>query len=220
MPESDDHKSDCYAAGERQWMEYGQNLRAYWLQSMLVVLTKCHISPDLITYLAGALGLSFVPLWLLGYKLLAIAMVTIHVLLDGLDGPLARFQGIASPRGSFVDTFTDQLVVTGVTIAWMLGAPSALHVAAGSLYLFLYVLVVAMAMVRNAMAIPYSWLVRPRFFVYFAIVLDWWLQWELTVVVLVICNTLLAIKCISGFMALRRDLPGPENELNSSYSDG
>lgn len=111
MPESSDNKSDCYSTGERAWMEYGQNLRAYWLESMLVILTKCQISPDLITYLAGALGLSFVPLWLLGYKLLAIAMVAVQVLLDGLDGPLARFQGIASPRGSFIDTFTTIRVI-------------------------------------------------------------------------------------------------------------
>ncbi len=191
-------------------MEYGQSLRARMLDSWLVRLSNCGVTPDAVTLIAGCIGLAFAPLWLLQFKALAIGAVAVHVLLDGLDGPLARHQQIASPRGSFTDTFADQLVVTAVTVTWMIGSPTRLHIAAGSVYVFLYALVVAMAMVRNALEVPYSWLVRPRFFVYLAIAIDW--QWasELTSVVLLICNSLLAIKCASGFLAVRRRLPGPD----------
>ncbi len=191
-------------------MEYGQRLRAVWLEGLLRGLTRWGISPDAVTFLAGAVGLGFVPLWLLGYPLGALAMVLVHVLLDGLDGPLARYQQNASPRGSFTDTFTDQLVVTGVTIAWMIHAPHTTHIVAGALYLFLYAVVVAMALVRNALAVPYSWLVRPRFFVYVAIAADWWTDGGFTFWILTLCNVLLALKCISGFLAVRRELPGTQ----------
>ena len=36
---------------------------------------------------------------------------------------------------------------------------------AGGLYVFFYTMVVIFAMVRSALAIPYSWLVRPRFII-------------------------------------------------------
>ena len=166
------------------------------------------ITPDHVTILAGAIGFGFIPLWLLGYPALALTCIAVHVLLDGVDGPLARRNGLASSRGSFTDTFTDQLVVTGVTIAWMIHFPSSLNIAAGATYVFLYALVVAMAMVRNAMAIPYSWLVRPRFFVYSALFIDYLSGWNLTLAVLMVCIPLLAVKTYSGFMAVRNGLPG------------
>lgn len=202
-------KSDCYSAGERDWMEYGQRLRADMLGPLLVGLTRIRVSPDVITLLAGILGLLFIPLWLTAHKLAALTCLLTHVLLDGLDGPLARYQRVASSRGSFTDTFTDQLVVTGVTIAWMVESPTGLNIFAGAAYIFFYALVVCMAMVRNALEIPFSWLVRPRFFVYLAITIDYATDWTLTVVVLLICDALLAIKSTSGFFKLRQSLPGP-----------
>lgn len=193
-------------------MEFGQRLRATLLQPLLVGMTSLRVSPDAITLLAGLIGLGFIPLWLQGQPLVAFMMLLVHVLLDGLDGPLARYQNVASPRGSFTDTFTDQVVVTGVTIAWMIGSPTTLNILCGAAYIFLYAMVVAMAMVRNAMAVPYSWLVRPRFFVYLALGFDSWRDTNLTLVVLLVCDLLLAIKTFSGFLALRKSLPGPAQE--------
>ena len=57
-----------------------------------------------------------------------------------LDGPLARFRGEASSRGSFTDTMADQLVVTVTAVTDVhAGFASAW---AGGLYLFFYAAVV------------------------------------------------------------------------------
>lgn len=209
MPEPVDAKSDCYSAKEREWMEFGQQLRASWLSYLLVWLTRFGVTPDTVTLVAAMVGLAFVPLWLVERPGIALMLLLLHVLLDGLDGPLARYQRLASARGSFTDTFADQMVVTAVSVAWMIHSPSASHIAAGALYIFLYALVVAMAMVRNALAVPYSWLVRPRFFVYLSIAADCWLGRELALITFTLCDCLLAIKCVSGFLALRGRLRGP-----------
>lgn len=201
--------SDCYSAGERAWMEYGQKLRAAFLNPLLGVLVRFRVTPDVVTIASGLCGAAFLPLWLLHLSLAALASLLMHVLLDGLDGPLARHQGTASPRGSFVDTFTDQVVVTLVTVGWLVCSPSSLNIVFGGAYIFLYAMVVGMAMVRNALEVPYSWLVRPRFFVFVALALEWLTDWPLMLATLVVCDLLLAIKCISGFIALRAKLPGP-----------
>ena len=201
--------SDCYSAGERAWMEYGQQLRAYCLNPLLEILGRCRVTPDAVTIASGLCGAAFLPLWLVNQPVAALFCLLMHVLLDGLDGPLARHQGTASPRGSFVDTFTDQVVVTLVTVAWIIRSPSSLNIAFGGSYIFLYAMVVGMAMVRNALEVPYSWLVRPRFFVFVAIAIEWLIEWPLALTTLVVCDLLLAIKCASGFLALRAKLPGP-----------
>lgn len=204
-------KSDCYSDGERDWMEFGQRIRAVALKPLLVLLTKLKITPDSVTLLAGIIGLGFVPAWWLGHRTIALLLLLAHVLLDGLDGPLARDQNVASSRGSFTDTFADQIVVTAVTITWMVSSPTRLNIAAGSVYVFVYALVVAMAMVRNALDVPYSWLVRPRFFVYLAITMDNWRTGNMTLIVLTVCDVLLTWKCLTGFLALRSKLPGPDD---------
>lgn len=191
-------------------MEWGQRARGVLLRPLLVQLTGWRATPDMITLIAALMGLAFLPLWLLGSPVLALTMLWGHVLLDGLDGPLARYQRSDSSRGSFTDTFADQLVVTAVMLAWMIQSPGSLNIAVGTVYVFLYGLVVAMAMVRNALLVPYSWLVRPRFFVFASLTLDCWLATEFTLLVLGICNLLLALKSFSGFLALRQHLAGPD----------
>ena len=180
------------------------------LAPLLRSLVALRITPDAITLTAGLIGLAFIPLWLLGYYAAALACIGVHILLDGVDGPLARHAGTASSRGSFTDTFTDQLIVTGVSIAWMIHQPTSINIAAGTTYVFLYAMVVAMAMVRNAMDIPYSWLVRPRFFVYLGLVIDFCWDTNTTLIAMLIFIPLLALKTFSGFLALRNSLPGAD----------
>jgi phosphatidylglycerophosphate synthase len=200
---------DCYSAGERAWMEYGQQLRGRILDPGLSLMTSARMTPDQITLLSLLAGLAFAPLWYWQYKWLAVGAIALHVLLDGMDGPLARFQHVASPRGSFTDSFCDQLVVSAVTIVLMITEPQ-LSVVAGSLFLVLYASVLAIALVRSTLRIPYSWLVRPRFFLFLAIPL-YLLQVPHAVTVVVrTSNLLLAIKLATGFFKLRRQLPGPK----------
>lgn len=191
-------------------MEFGQRLRAWLLEPLLRLLVALRITPDAITLTAGLVGLAFIPLWLNDYQAAALCCIALHILLDGVDGPLARYCGSASSQGSFTDTFTDQCVITGVTIAWMIHQPSSYNIAAGTTYVFVYAMVVAMAMVRNALHIPYSWLIRPRFFVYLGLLVDFFSGWNITLVVMLVCIPVLGLKMASGFLALRKSLPGSD----------
>jgi hypothetical protein len=74
---------------------------------------------------------------------------------------------------------------------------------AGGLYVFFYTLVVVFAMIRNSLAIPYSWLVRPRFFVYVWILIEvYWLPGTIDYVLWAFTG-LLMIKMASGFIKIR-----------------
>ena len=76
----------------------------------------------------------------------------------------------------------------------------------GGLYLFLYGIVVLFALVRNALAVPYSWLVRPRFIVYAWMPVEVYL-WRGTLDPLLwALAVLLAAKAVSAFVHIRRRL--------------
>ena len=202
MPCEAKPKVTCYSEGESGFMRQSQSIRGRCLNPILIVLARLGVTANHLTLLSLIAGLAFCPVFLWGSKLAALGLLLAHVFLDGLDGPLARMTGKASNRGSFADTMADQVVVAFTTVT-MIHAKLA-GVWPGGLYVFFYTMVVIFAMVRNAMAIPYSWLVRPRFFIYAWFVVDvylWpgtldWLLWVTTL--------LLAIKVLTGFIQIRR----------------
>ena len=197
-------KVTCYSGGESRFMAWSQTWRGALLRPLLDRLAGAGLCANHVTVLSLLAGLGFVPALLDERPALALGLLLLHVLLDGLDGPLARHRCQASDRGSFTDTMADQVVVTASTLA----AIHAGHAAAwsGGLYLFLYTLVVAFALVRNALGEPYSWLFRPRFlvFAWFAVEFYWW-PGSLDVI-LWIASALLAVKAVSGFWKVRRRL--------------
>jgi phosphatidylglycerophosphate synthase len=206
-----DGKADCYSAGEREAMVWGQQVRAAALAPLLRLLARAGITADHLTGASLVFGLAFCPLWLwpgspAWVKPAALAALLIHVLLDGLDGPLARLMGTASRRGSFTDTVADQIVVTATTLAVMAAPQPPLSIWIGGLYVFVYAMVVGFAMIRNALGVPYSWLLRPRFWVYGWIAVDAYLLPGWMNVVVGALVVLLAWKMATGFMAIRRML--------------
>ena len=207
-PKPPDVKADCYSSGERTMMVWFQNLRQAWLRPFLRSLANWGIAPDHLTILSLLCGLAFCPLYFWNVQW-AFGMLLLHVVLDGLDGPLARYSGVASRRGSFADTLCDQTVVAATTLTVMTRPDPLIHVWAGGVYIFLYSIVVAFAMIRNALGIPYSWLVRPRFIVYSWLALECfvlqgsWLGGSINYI-LWLFNGLLGFKMLTGYWRIRQ----------------
>jgi phosphatidylglycerophosphate synthase len=183
-------------------MAWSQALRARLLDPVLGLLAFCHISANHITVASLICGVAFVPAFAWSAPWVAFLLLFLHVLLDGLDGPLARHLGTASSRGSFTDTMVDQIVVSVVTIAMIHSGHAGLW--PGTLYILLYLLVVTFAFIRNAIREPYSWLLRPRFIVFIWMVVEVYLlpgtlDWVLWGAV-----AILALKSATGFRVIRR----------------
>ncbi|BCX46955.1 hypothetical protein HAHE_08630 [Haloferula helveola] len=195
-------KVTCYSGGEGRFMEWSQQCRAKLLGPMLARCAEAGLHANHITLSSLLAGLAFVPAVMFGLPGLALAMLALHVMLDGLDGPLARFRGQASNRGSFTDTMADQLVVTASTLAMVQSG----HAAAwpGGLYVFLYALVVGFALVRNALNEPYSWLFRPRFVIFGWFAVEFYFLPGSLDTALWIASAALGIKAITGFIRIRR----------------
>ncbi|MBE0543260.1 MAG: CDP-alcohol phosphatidyltransferase family protein [Verrucomicrobia bacterium] len=204
MPTETKPKVTCYSADEGGFMQRSQELRGRWLSPLLTLLAALRITPNHLTLLSLVAGLAFCPVFLWSSKAVAFGLLLAHVLLDGLDGPLARFTQRASNQGSFTDTSADQVVVAFSTVTLIHAGYAGAW--PGGLYLFFYSLVVIFAMVRNALAIPYSWLVRPRFFVYLWMPVEVYLWRGSLDVLLWILTALLVLKTLTGFIQIRLKL--------------
>ena len=197
-------KVTCYSDGEGRFMDWSQDLRARWLKPLLEHLADLGLRGNHITFFSMVAGLGFCPAYLFEYKAVAFGLLFLHVLLDGLDGPLARFLGQASNRGSFTDTMADQIVVTASALAVIHAGDASAW--SGGLYVFFYAVVVGFALVRNALAAPYSWLFRPRFLIYAWFAAEIYFLPGTLDTVLWIASGILAAKAITGFLMIRQTI--------------
>jgi len=185
-------------------MGQSQAVRARLLEPFLKWITCCRLSANHFTLLSLFAGLFFCPVFMWGSKPVAFSLLFLHVLLDGVDGPLARYQQRASNRGSFTDTMTDQVIVIFTAITMI--ATGYAGAWPGGLYISFYCIVVFFAMVRSALAIPYSWIVRPRFIVYLWFPLEVYLWRGSLDHILWLCSLVLGIKMLTGFVRIRRSI--------------
>jgi len=204
LSDQTEKKITCYSDGEGEFMKQSQDIRGRLLLPLLKILQALRVRPGHLTFLSLLAGMAFCPVFAWSSKPFALTLLLSHVLLDGLDGPLARHLGRASDRGSFTDTMADQVVVTFSTLTLIQAQLVSLW--PGVMYLFFYTVVVSFAMARNAMAIPYSWLVRPRFFVYLGIPVNLYLWPGSLDALLWIVSALLAWKVLTGFVKIRKRL--------------
>ena len=197
------NKNDCYSQGERGFMQWGQDIRAQTLQPLLQLLSHLGIKANHISIVSLVIGLLAAVLFIYS-KPIGLLLLFLHVLLDGLDGPLARHTKTDSNQGSFTDSVIDQVVIVAMMVS-LVFVKIADPVAA-IIYLISYTVVVSFAFVRNALHIPYSWLFRPRFLIYVWIPVELWLLPGTLDILIWICNLLLVIKSITGFIKIRRKI--------------
>lgn len=184
-------------------MERTQRLRARLFGPLLRAMAALGLKPDHLTALSLVAGLLFSPLYF-SYPAWAFAALALHVLIDGLDGPLARHLGVASPKGSFTDSMADQLVIVTSTVTLM--TAGVVGLAPGVFYVVAYTVVVLFAMARNALRDPYSWLFRPRFYVYLWIPVETWRLPGTIDYLIWICAAVLSVKVLTGFRGIRRNM--------------
>lgn len=131
------------------------SLRTKFFNPISKVLTFFHITPDILSYKGVLLMVAFI--FVAGHSLIwGFWLIVIRMIIDCLDGSLARYQKIDSDRGKFVDVLMDQLgfamFIFGII---KLGLITGL---VGALYLYFIVLVTVLMVIKNNFYRKSNWL--------------------------------------------------------------
>ncbi|WP_017444235.1 CDP-alcohol phosphatidyltransferase family protein [Gayadomonas joobiniege] len=93
------------------------------LTPLVVLLNKCKISPDQLTFIGFLIGLLALPLLAMQHWMAALTVIIINRLFDGLDGQLARYQKVSSSAGGFLDISLDFLFYAAVPLGFAFADP-------------------------------------------------------------------------------------------------
>lgn len=133
------------------------------LRPLVAVLTKSGIRPDHITYFS--LLLFFIAcMVVMPYPILGGILGFLYCLLDGLDGPLARYQNSQSKAGSLMDIFADQVGVIVLPILSVVYFDTNFIFA----YMFglFYIIEIFLLTILNALKINFGFVLRVKYFYY------------------------------------------------------
>ncbi len=86
------------------------------LKPIAAFLAKLRVSPTAVTVVGLAMTFAGATLIATGFLVTGASISGVGVLLDALDGPLARHLGTASKRGAFLDTMSDRF---GEVAVWV-----------------------------------------------------------------------------------------------------
>ena len=133
------------------------------------------------------------PLWFIGG-------IWLHLLLDGLDGSLARLLRSDTLFGSYMDVVCDQVGIISAC-AYML----VFRIVDPVLVLFFgifYILVIASSFFLGSIHRPLRYVLRPRIIVFASITAEYFLSISITTPILLTLTLLLALSTAEGLIRI------------------
>ena len=158
-----------FSASEQSGMRRFGAWKTRVLRPLLALLTWCGFTADAISLLS--LMLVFGIVWTLKEQpAVALCLLILAILLDGVDGALARYQQAASDRGALLDIVVDQ-----TSLAIILLALIAFHRVPelwAAWYLVSYIVLIVFLVWLNALGSPVRIVFRSKYFFFALLFLD------------------------------------------------
>lgn len=190
-----------YSRTEEQSMRSFQKAKGVVLEPLLRLLTALSISANMISFFSAVSAVAGLGAWLgTGETQYFVAGIWIHFLLDGIDGSLARYQKKESVAGARLDLLADTagVVATGT----FLGASGTVSFFIASLFTGGYLAVNAISEILSIQNKQYVFVIRPRVFIYGALLSDLLFATSLTAQVTFLSTILVIIFTITGIATL------------------
>ncbi len=160
-------QQSLYSDSEALLLYPWQRLRQVVLLPLAAMLDALHITPDMLSWASVILGAGFFFLARLRFDI-AFWLLVASVLLDAVDGVLARYHRVPSSKGAFTDAFCDEAVVA-LTVGGLVWEGSVNPVL-GLVFVYLYTMLVTLLVIHQMLAVSSHWIIRPSRMLLYAFV--------------------------------------------------
>jgi len=151
---------DYFSAGEKRLYKRFRDLRIRLFTPLSKLLWKAGITPNMVSFFGLLLLVGF-PVFIASNSLLSLLFLLGHLLMDAIDGVLAR---VAKKAGSMVDFWCDHAGYLIVILALTYGGP--LYWQLSVVHLIVYALLLFFVAVRNKKKLPMRFAVKSKFPLY------------------------------------------------------
>ena len=194
---------DSYSSFERRFLAPGRRLSLAIMRPLVLILARLGVAPNAVSLSQIAIGVAIFFL-ITPYPRLAFILMALSLVVDGLDGALARHTGRATPFGALVDQYADHvreiLVVAGLAYA------GALNGAWAALYALAYPGLNLTLLLCNSYRVPVPVAIKTYLIFYPALFLYLWLGINYLDPAVALIVTLMAAVIVQGVWRLGKVL--------------
>jgi len=140
-----------------------QKIRDQLFSPLCAVLTKMGIKPDHLSYLNLLMIVPFA-YFFQTIPFVSFGVLVVSILIDAVDGCLARFQKISSEKGALLDIASDHFVFFGVLLTLI--CFRTLDGFWGSLYSLNYLLMIVLVIVMRSINLHVFPILRSKYYFY------------------------------------------------------
>lgn len=195
--------ADSYSAFERRFIGPFRQRLLLVTRPLVDLLARLGVHPNVLSVSQIPLGfgaLALVP----SYPRLAFLLFLLAILIDGLDGALARATGTASPFGALLDQYCDH--VREITFVAGLALWGELALLPALLYGPIYIGLNLTLYLANMHQAPVPWAVKSYLVVYPALFADLWLGLDVLTFGVVLSEVLMLAAIAVGLRNLARSM--------------
>jgi len=195
------NRADSYSAFERRFIGPFRHRLLQATQPLVALLARLGVHPNVLSasqVVGGFVILALVP----EHPRWAFLLFLATLLVDGLDGALARATGKASPFGGLVDQYCDH--IREITVVGGLALWGALAILPAVLYGLIYTGLNLTVYLANAHGAPVPWAVKSYLVVYPALFLYLWFDLNLLTGAVVLSEALMLVAIGIGLRNLSR----------------
>ena len=192
---------DSYSAVERRFIGPFRRRLLRSTRPLVSLLARLGVHPNVLSasqVVGGFAVLALVP----AYPRPAFLLFLLLLLIDGIDGALARATGTASAFGALVDQYCDH--IREVTVVGGMALWGALAILPAVLYGLIYTGLNLTVYLANARGAPVRWAVKSYLVVYPALFLHLWFGLDVLTPAVVLSEALMLVAIGMGVRNLAR----------------
>ena len=154
---------DYFSEKELKQVNAFKRFRTTYLYPIARVLVKMGCTADFISFIGFLMIFGFV-YFIEKNPTTAVIFILLHIIFDGLDGPIARISKKDGSKGAFIDIIADHTGIIIATLGFMYyGLVQDL---VGGIYIYLYTIMIVFTIIRNIMKIRPRLVIRSKWMIY------------------------------------------------------
>ncbi|MBN2112121.1 CDP-alcohol phosphatidyltransferase family protein [Candidatus Woesearchaeota archaeon] len=192
-----------FSEKESGHIENFKNGRTKWFNPIARFLAKAGITADIVSIIGFLMIFGFV-YFIERNPIAAIIFIILHIVIDGIDGTVARVTGKDGNRGAFLDIICDHsgiFVATAGLIYYGL-----VNGVIGLVYIYLYTIMIIFTIIRNVMKTSPKIVLRTKYYVYLLYGVYAFTSRNYLNEAMIIFSAIMIISVYNDFLAIRKKL--------------
>lgn len=196
-----------YSKSEMPLINFINKIKGKIFYPVLYICTALKIRPSAISVISAAIA--FCSLILAVYKTSPIYFIYgiwLHLIFDGIDGSLARFQKKQTYSGALLDALCDHVGIISSSIFMINFSYAAKETTI--VFAIFYTLLIVISFLLNYFNKPFRYALRPRIIVFISFTIDYFYKTAFTDKLLIIISAIMIFSSAIGIYKIYKHLRG------------